>query len=274
MNLNYEELLEYKKNEIADFFQNVKLFENQFSYNNLNKDCYEAMYLNNKQDNIKTIKDLKEEIPELADTCKKCAPYYMQPRNKSIKGLDVQLGRFLEQCLMDFMTEKLKLKSIPADSKNKLYPDCMVLDGSRGIVAYFEVKYHGAPFISANHKINRWCYEGSATLDFKKIVKQLELIESDLDRPTFYLHWIDYPCLKGLFFETSEQVKNNIYETGMEFEREEREGDYKIVNETPLKKGYLKKIYSPLLEMGNFEEFINILLDMKKNGVKIDGVQK
>lgn len=272
MNTEYQELLKYKEQEIADFFKNVKLFDNQFSYkSDFNNTCYKAMYDENHQDSIKSVKELKEEIPELANICKQCGPYYMQPRNKSIKGLDVQLGRFLEQCLMEFMTDKLKLKALPADSKNKSYPDCMVLDGSRGIIAYFEVKYHGAPFITANHKINRWCYEGSATLDFKKIVKQLELIESDLDRPTFYLHWIDYPCLKGLFFETADQVKNNIYENGVEFEREDREGDYKIVNEIPLKKGYLKKIYSPLLEMGSFDEWIQILLDMKKNGVKIEG---
>ena len=267
MNTKYIDLLEYKKSEILHFFKNAKLYENQFSLNDFNKDCYDAMYTNNQQKNIKTVKNLKEEIPGLAETCKKCAPHYMQPRNKSIKGLDVQLGRFLEQCLMDFMSDKLKLKAKSADSKNKSYPDCMVLEGSGGIIAYFEVKYHAAPFISANHKINRWCYEGSATLDFKKVVKQLELIESDLDRPTFYLHWIDYPCLKGLFFETSEQVKNNIYKNGIEFEREEREGDYKLIK----KVGYTEKIYSPLLEMGSFEEFIDILRDMKKNGVKMEG---
>ena len=234
----YKELIDYKKSEIEDFFKNVKLFENQFEYDSFNETCNEKMFTSNNQSEIKTVKELKEEIPDLKDMCKKCGPYFMKPRDKSVKALDVQLGRLLEKCLMDYMSDKLKLKSIPADSKNKSYPDCMVLDGSKGIIAYFEVKYHGAPFISANHKILRYCYEGSATLDFKKVLKQLELIESDLDRPTFYIHWIDYPCLKGIFFETSEQVKNNIHKDGPEFNREEREGDYKTFH----KIGYTEKI--------------------------------
>ena len=140
----------------------------------------------------------------------------------------------------------------------------MILGNDKGILCYFEVKYHGAPFIQAINKIKRYCYEGSATLDYEKVKNQIELIESELDRPTFYLHWIDYPCLKGIFFETSEQVKSYLYQSNIEFEREVREGDYKIVN----KVGYTTKIYSPLLQMGSFEEFINIIQDMKKNGIK------
>ena len=98
-----------------------------------------------------------------------------------------------------------------------------------------------------------------------KIVKQIEIVESDLDRPVFYLHWIDYPCLKGLFFETSDQVKNELFILGEEFKREEREGDF---GKDGKKKGYTEKFYAKLLEMGSFEELINIFLDMKKNGVK------
>ena len=35
-----------------------------------------------------------------------------------------------------------------------------------------------------------------------------------------------------------------------------------------MKKGYKEKFYAKLLDMGIFEELINIFLDMKKNGVK------
>lgn len=261
----YEELLEYKKEEINAFFENAKQFKNQFDFNSFNEDCYEKMYSENEQSDIKTVKNLKEEVDDLKDMCKECGPYYMNPRNNSVKGLDVQLGKFLEEVIMSFMKDKLKINAIPADNKNKSYPDCMVLGSDKGILAYFEVKYHNAPFITAIHKINRYCYEGSATLDYKKIIKQLELIDSDLDRPTFYLHWIDYPCLKGIFFETSEQVKENLYNSGEEFERKERTGDYNVVN----KVGYTKKFYSPLLEMGSFEEFIEIINGLKKNGVNM-----
>lgn len=251
----YEELLEFSKDKINDFFKNVKLFEGQFEYNDFNQMCLEKMYIHNAQENIKTVKELKEEIPELSSICKKCGAYYMNPRNKSRIKYDVIMGQLFENILIDFFKEKLKINALHADKTNKKYPDCMILKKDRGIAAYFEVKYHSAPFISAINKINRYCYEGSVTLDYKKIVNQLEIIESDLERPVFYLHWIDYPCLKGIFFETSEQVKDYILKHGEEFCREEREGD----KEKNPKSVYLGKFYSPLLQMGDFEEFISII---------------
>ena len=260
----YEELLAIGQERIFDFFKNVELYESQFRFSEFNNMCYEAMYLNNYQDKIKAVKELKAEIPGLETECKKCAEYFMNPRNNSIKKYDVMLGRLLEDVIMEFLKEKYKLNATPGDRSNKKYPDCMLLSGDKGILAYFEVKYHGAPFICAKNKIGRYCYEGSATLDLNKIVKQIEIIESELDRPVFYLHWIDYPCLKGVFFETSDQVKNELFIQGNAFEREERSGDY---DDKGKKKGYTQKFYSKLLEMGSFEELIDKFLDMKKNGV-------
>ncbi len=260
----YEELLEMGQEKIFDFFKNVKLQKSQFKYTSFNAECYDAMYLNNSQDSIKTVKELKEQIEELKPTCKDCGSYYMNPRNNSIKKYDVMLGKLLEDIIIDFLKTKYKLNVTHGDSSNKKYPDCMLLSGDKGILAYFEVKYHGAPFISAINKIGRYCYEGSATLDLDKLVKQIEIVESELDRPVFYLHWIDYPCLKGLFFETSDQVKNELFIQGDAFEREERTGDF---DDNDRKIGYTKKFYSKLLEMGSFEELIDIFLDMKKKGV-------
>lgn len=263
----YEELLKFGSERIFEFLKNAKLHDSQFKYSKFNGECYQKMYVENSQDRIKTVKELKEEITELKDTCKGCGTYFMNPRNKSIKGLDVQFGKLLEDIIIDFLKTKYKLNVTHGDNSNKKYPDCMLLSGDKGILAYFEVKYHGAPFISAIQKIGRYCYEGSATFDLNKIVKQIEIIESDLDRPVFYLHWIDYPCLKGVFFETSAQVKNELFVLGEEFNRKEREGDY---NKTGKKKGYTKKFYAKLLEMGTFEELIDIFQDMKKNGVKMN----
>ena len=135
----------------------------------------------------------------------------------------------------------------------------MILGKDKGIVAYFEVKYHCAPFISAINKINRYCYESSATLDVRKIERQLEIIESDIERPVFYIHWIDYPCLKGIFFETSEQVKKALINEKI-FEREERDGD---LEKNP-QSIYKEKIYSRLLEMGTLEKFVEMLRGMIK----------
>lgn len=265
---HYENLLNLSKSRIDDFFANVTLFDNQFKFSKFNDSCVESMYLNNNQNSIKSVKDLKDEIPELKNMCKLCGSYYMNPRNKSKKALDIQLGIFLEDLIIDYLKKELKINAMHADKSNKKYPDCMVLGTDKGILAYFEVKYHNAPFLTAIHKIGRYCYEGSATLDIKKVEKQLEIIESDLDRPVFYLHWIDYPCLKGIFFETSEQVKENLKSLST-FERKEREGDFINTNSGSKKVGYTKKIYSNLLEMGTFEEFIDILKELKKNGIKL-----
>ena len=73
--------------------------------------------------------------------------------------------------------------------------------------------------------------------------------------------------MKGIFFETSAQVKNELFILGEEFSRREREGDF---NESGRKVGETSKFYSKLLEMRTFEELVDIFLDMKKNGVKME----
>ena len=131
----YEELLEFGGERIFDFLKNARLHESQFKYSEFNEVCYKKMYIENNQDSIKTVKELKEEIPELKDTCKSCGSYFMNPRNKSIKGLDVQFGRLLEDVIIDFLKTKYKLNVTHGDNSNKKYPDCMLLSGDKGILA-------------------------------------------------------------------------------------------------------------------------------------------
>lgn len=255
----YEELLCSCKERFDEFFKNVTIFENQFQWSSFNQSCYDLMYTNNSYDDFATVKDLKDKIPELKDTCKKCGNFYMPARNKSIPKYDVILGIQHEEALMDFLSEKLGAKTGRADLENRSMPDCKIMKDDGTVAAYFEVKFHGAPFVSALNMINRYCYEGSATLDYKKIEKQLEII-STLDAPVFYVHWIEYPCLKGLFFEPSEQVAEYIASQHEVFERMKREGD----EQKSSKSRYYKKMYSPLLHMGSFEQFIDTLQELLK----------
>lgn len=251
----YEELLEYSKERLEDFFQNVEIFENQFKWSDFNARCYRYMYQDNAYENILTVKELKENIPELKDICKKCGNFFMPQRNKSIPKYDVILGEQYEELLMGYLSEKLNAKIARGDLQNRSYPDCAVYDSNDNIAAYFEVKFHGAPFISALQLTGRYCYEGSATLDYKKIEKQLDIIDNQIDVPVYYVHWIEYPCLKGVFYETSEQVKAYIAQQHVEFERRKREGD----EQKAKKSRYYLKMYSPLLEMGTIEGFIEEL---------------
>ena len=213
------------------------------------------MYLQNSHEKIRTIKELKEIIPELKDTCKKCGAFFIPARNKSIPKYDVVLGKQHEEALMGFISKKLNAKVERADLQNRSMPDCKVMKPDGSVAAYFELKFHGAPFIAALNLTGRYCYEGSATLDYKKIEKQLTIIESNCEAPVFYVHWIEYPCLKGVFYETSNQVKEYIAAEHKRFERKKREGD----DQKSKKAVYLEKMYSPLLSMKSFEEFINEL---------------
>lgn len=251
----YEELLASCKERFDKFFANVPIYENQFTWSDFNARCYDAMYANNTYANIAEVKDIKEKIPELKDVCKKCAEFYIPQRNKSIPKYDVILGKQHEEALMEFLADKLGAKTERGDLQNRSMPDCKILKPDGSTAAYFEVKFHGAPFVRALYLTGRYCYEGSATLDCKKLKKQIELTDNgEIDAPVFYVHWIEYPCLKGIFYETSEQVKEFL-KSEEEFTRNLREGD-KEKNEKSI---YLKKKYSPLLNMGDFETFINEL---------------
>lgn len=260
----YKDFIDFSKNELDEYFKNVKLYKNQFCFDDDNEFYYKKLFLEQRHsEKIKTVAELKKEIPGYKDLYSDACKYYMSPRNSSKKIYDVQMGIKLEDLLIDFLKTKFKLNIRHADRKNRSYPDCMLLGKDKGILAYFDLKYHGAPFIQSKNKIGREPYEGSTTLDLNKVKKQINIVDSELDRPMFYLHWIDYHDLKGIFFESSDQVKKYIYENGADFERKDRSGDYKILK----KVGYTEKIYSPLFNMGTFEEFVDVLIDLKNNGV-------
>lgn len=249
----YEELLEAAKPRFEKFFMNVKTFENQFCWDEYNAQCYDYFYKNNSYDSLATVKGAKEAIPEMKDMCPKCGTYFVPKRNESIPKYDVILGQQMEEEIMKFLSEKLGTEVCRGDLENRSYPDCKIMKKDGTAAAYFEVKYHAAPFVYSVRFTGRECYEGSATLDYKKMKKQLALIEEEIDVPVYYLHWIDYPCLKGVFYESSDAVKAHMEQQHVEFERKKREGDDK----KSAGARYFSKIYSYLLELKSFEEMID-----------------
>lgn len=261
----YNGLINFGKNRILDYFKNVSLYESQFKYELINHNCHKEMYQNLKtRDTYPARQDFFKKITELESECKKCYKHYIKPRNKSIKGLDVQLGKLLEEIFIGFIKTQ-KINIVRADLKDRRYPDLLILDGSKEIIGYIELKYHAAPFLLTwKMRPGRECYEGSLTLDKEKISKQLKIIYSELDRPVFYVHWVDFPCIKGIFYQTSEQLHEIILNGTDEYYRKAREGDFiEMKDGTKKKVGYGEKFYPSLTEMGNFEELIKSINDNK-----------
>lgn len=256
----YKELLMQSSKFLKGYFNNVSTFENQLSFEGINDICYQKMYEDTKdKKSIKTTQDLYGKIGGLKELYKKARTYYLKPRNRSIKGLDVQLGKQFEEVFIKFLNFK-GIVAIRADSKNKRLPDIMVLDKTRNIKAYIELKYHNAPFILAWRLLGREPYEGSITLDTEKLKRQLIEIETELERPVYFIHWIDFPDLKGIFFNTHDQIKEYLIEKPVQFVRKIREGDYKKGEyKLQAKVGYTDKFYPPLHEMGDFEELLQKL---------------
>ena len=107
-----------------------------------------------------------------------------------------------------------------------------------------------------SHKlINRESYEGSITLDIKKLHNQITECESEIpNRPVYIVHWVDFHHLKGIFFNTLEQIKDCI-NNSTQYVRKSREGDYILQK----KIGYTEKFYPPLHEMGDFHELLSVI---------------
>ena len=253
--LLYKELLKLSSSPIKEYLKNVPTFENQLIFNELSEKCYQELYENiNPEDIAPPLSEYFSKINGLQEINKLAYSYYMRPRNKSIKGYDVQLGKKFEELFSDF----LKLQKINverADLKNRSLPDLMVLDKTRNISAYLELKYHNAPFMLSHKIIKRESYEGSITLDTKKLKKQIIEVEANIvDRPVYIVHWVDFHHIKGIFFNTLEQIKDYLEIDSVEFKRKQR-GEYNLIH----KDKYTEKFYPPLHEMGNFEELIKNL---------------
>lgn len=256
----YKELLVFTKNIKNKYLKNVPVFENQLSFEGINELCYIKMYKDiTDRSLIKTTPQLYKEISGLEELYKKARKFFLTPRNKSIKGLDVQLGKQFEEAFINYLNSN-KILAMRADTKNRRLPDIQVLDKTRNIKAYIELKYHNAPFMLSWRLLNREPYEGSITLDTEKVQKQLIEIDAELERPVYYVHWVDFPDLKGIFFNTNEQIEDYLNNNPIEFVRKEREGDFKVSDyKIVAKVGYSEKFYPPLHEMGDFEELIDKL---------------
>lgn len=256
------DILLYK--ELIDFCnKNRAIIETKFKrtleFSDFNKVCYEEIFLKNRYAlNPPTVKQLKETIPGLTEAYKKNCSFFMNKRNESIKGLDIQKGQWYEKALQMF----LETKGYKAYKKGSPFPDYEVTANGKTI-AYYELKYIESPFITANTKIKdtypyascRFDYEASLTLDTgKKLERQRNKIESDLlptGMPVHYIWWFDCFHIKGIFAMAAKDVFDyHDHLSGDLLVRKQRGGDLIAHQE-------LGKIYPPLLNMITFSELLN-----------------
>ena len=258
----YKELVAFcnsHSNEIEEKFQR------SLNFSDFHIECYEKMfYVNRKTKFPPAVKDLKEQITALKEAYAEASKYYLNPRNKYRKGLDIQLGQWYEKALIMFLATKgfvVKKKGFP-------FPDLEISTQSGKILAYFELKYIEAPFLSANRLIKntypyettRYDYEASLTLDTgKKMQNQRECMENLVKQgfPVHFIWWFDSFHIKGVFAMSAEEVYNFYDNVGDLHNRKQREGDLESHQE-------IGKIYPPLLEMTTFAEYLNMLNNIDK----------
>lgn len=255
----YKELLKIAAQEIKEYTTNFPTHERQFIFDELSEECYKKMYMELRRSKIIVSRlELFTRINGLKNICASCWKFYIPQRTKSIKSLDIEYGKKFELKLIEFLN-KLNIKCKKSRAK-KNYPDIVVFDKNSKIVAYLEVKYLAAPFVKVYEKVpGRECYEGSTTLDVEKIRKQRRLIETEIKKPVFYVYWLDYPCIKGIFYMPAKKVFDYADQVGIEWSRKERNGDFVTREGIKIKVGATDKIYLPLLEMGSFSELIDEL---------------
>lgn len=162
----------------------------------------------------------------------------------------VQMNEIVGDTFSVSVKKKYKLNILKWEPNKQKYPKYMLLGSDKGILAYIEFFYH--QFKSEVEK--DCCFQYGICHEFDEVVRRIQLVDSDLDRPVFYIHYVDYPEIKGIFFETTEVIKDCL-----------------LTKSNPIITRQGKRYYfSSLLEMGCFDELMEILSDLKKNNVNFN----
>jgi len=256
----YLELLAYSRSRLFEFLRDSSLYPTQLNFDQkFNTNCVSLMYEEQRpKDSFSPRQDFWPKIEGLKDACASCWSFYLNPRNSSVKSLDIRLGKNFESEFMGFLASKGFL-SVRGDVKRKNFPDIAILRQDQQPACYLELKYLTAPYVKIYLFVKgRECYEGSTTLDTgEKIDAQRKIVEAEISVPVFYTYWIDYPCIKGVFFMESHDVYEHIDSVqGTEWVRKQRTGDFIETEQGMIRVGHLNKVYLPLLRMGNFEELL------------------
>lgn len=209
------------------------------------------MYLENHE-KLKIVdrEKMQERIPDLDAVCLKCIPFFLKKRSESVKNQDITTGVHFENPFKEFL-RGLDIDAFKANKADMRLPDIGVRNYNSDVIALLEVKYHNAPFIKARQFVspNTEYYDGSLTIDIEKGRNQIK-VSKDIfpDAECLLVHWIDFPCLKCILWDTVESALTNTV-----YERIHRSGDY----EGGYKVGYTKKTYHFVRKMKDFDSLIS-----------------
>ena len=204
------------------FLQPKKLHPNQLEINADTEFIYGKLYVSNSSISNYKYPSPQQLIPEHAELCKSCNSFFFSQKRSFDKQEDFAKAAFYEECLRDFFNQEVVMKLFVAMSQLRMFPmhtkvsqtSCLSTVISQ--ILYAEIKYNCSPFLVINSRIQgRRCYE-SPTLNTKKISRQHELVKSgEISVPVFYIYWIDFPCLKGVFAMSIEDVYAQFISQGV-----------------------------------------------------------
>ncbi|MDP7465843.1 MAG: hypothetical protein QF795_05970, partial [Candidatus Marinimicrobia bacterium] len=98
----------------------------------------------------------------------------------------------LENKLIKYFKEFHRISIIRTGYKGKEYPELTILDRTRNIFGYMVIN-------NSNEKPN-----------IEKLIKQIQIVYSELDRPLFYLYYNTNITIPSLHFTTSEIIHERM----------------------------------------------------------------
>lgn len=139
---------------------------------------------------------------------------------------------------IQYMKSQYKINIVTWEPSSCAYPNYMFLGGDRGILAYISFRYiHSHSTITSD----------DISWKSKDVLNTVRVAASQLDRPVFYIYLINTADRIGIYFETDEQIRDRWLSTD-----------------------FSADIYTPITsEMGDFQNLLSLLLDLKHNSVKV-----
>lgn len=254
----YSNLVKYGNQKLREIVNSPHA--TQFIVNSSTGRYFKTLYIDQLENS-----DSSQLVPPPNDeTCVGCKSHFLFKRPKIDHGNDLRIGSKLEHHFQSYLNSlfndwELSLVCDRADTELLNMPDFKITNTeTREDIFYFEFKCIFKPFIKVGNKINgAQCYSHSMTLDCdEKLDRQRKLIRDNrISSKTAYVYWYDIPCVKGVFWQFSDNIFK-IQETAQQYRRIEQGGDFRNGRQV----GHVDKIYIPLHSMRDFNSLINHII--------------